>query len=254
MNWNGSVSSVGVAQPCALVTGSTKGIGKAIAFALLGQGYFVLMNFVFDEVVAQATADEFHQAGFHDFLILPGDLSSQETVDEFIEKVRGVTSQLSCLVCNVGVTDRTPFASVEYTRFLQVMETNLLLPFYLVQQLADSMVFGGNILFMGSSLGTYPHATSLAYGVSKAGLEALARNLVKEFASQKVRVNIVAPGFVDTQWQKEKPPEIRARIEGKIALERFSQPEEIAQMCLAIIENGYINGTCVAVDGGYSFR
>lgn len=76
----------------------------------------------------------------------------------------------------------------------------------------------------------------------------MAKYLVKEFAQRRITVNIIVPGFVDTPWQKDKPAEIRKYIENKVALERFALPEEIADLCISVIDNGYINGAELVID------
>lgn len=237
-----------------IVTGSTKGIGKAMAEALLNEGYHVILNFANDKERAKEVAIELEGKGFSDFTVIQKDLSTKENILSFAQDCLKVSGSFSSLVLNTGITDKTPFQDVSYENFMKVMETNLTLPFLLVQKLSKHIEKEGNILFIGSSLGTYPHATSLSYGISKAGVASLAKNLVKEFAEEKIRVNVIAPGFVDTEWQKTKPPEIRQRIEDKIALSRFCTPEEIAEVCLFVMKSNYINGALIPVDGGYSYK
>jgi 3-oxoacyl-[acyl-carrier protein] reductase len=87
--------------------------------------------------------------------------------------------------------------------------------------------------------------------VSKAGLHFLAQSLVKIFANRNITVNVIAPGFINTSWQESKLPEHRQRIEDKIALKRFGEPEEVAKVCINIVDNDYINGAIINVDGGY---
>lgn len=241
-------------QKYTIVTGSTKGIGKAIAEVLLQEGYHVIFNYASDSQRAKEVAEELKGKGFSSFTMIQKDLSNQENVLSFVEECLKVSDSFSSLVLNAGITDKTNFQDVSYESFMKVMETNLTLPFLLVQKLSKHIEKEGNILFIGSSLGTYPHASSLSYGVSKGGLVSLAQNLVKEFAEDKIRVNIIAPGFVDTEWQKTKPAEIRQRIEGKIALGRFCPPEEIAEVCLSVMKSTYINGALIPVDGGYSYK
>jgi 3-oxoacyl-[acyl-carrier protein] reductase len=112
----------------------------------------------------------------------------------------------------------------------------------------------GSVTFTGSLMGIEPHSVSLAYGVSKSAVHALVKNLVKFLLPYDIRVNAVAPGFVDTDWQKTKPVEIRKSIESKIAVGRFCAPEEIAEVFLMLIENHYFNGEIVVVDGGYLYK
>ena len=85
-------------------------------------------------------------------------------------------------------------------------------------------------------------------------MNSLAQALVKEYAERGIRVNSILPGFVDTDWQKTKPSDQRQRICDKVALHRFAEPAEIAEMALSIIKSTYINGALVSVDGGYSYR
>ena len=103
-------------------------------------------------------------------------------------------------------------------------------------------------------MGIEPHSVSLVYGVTKSAVHALVKNLVKFLVPYEVRVNAVAPGFVDTEWQKTKPAEIRQNIERKVSLGRFCEPSELAEVYKMLIENSYLNGEVIVVDGGYSYK
>ena len=113
---------------------------------------------------------------------------------------------------------------------------------------------GIGLVFTGSLMGIQPHSVSLAYGVTKSAVHALVKNMVKFLVPYELRVNAVAPGFVDTEWQKTKPAEIRRNIENKVSLGRFCDPEELAEVYKMLIENSYFNGEVVVVDGGYSYK
>ena len=126
--------------------------------------------------------------------------------------------------------------------------------YYLIRDLNSIIQNKAKIVFIGSLLGEIPHASSLPYGVTKAAVHSLARNLVKEFSEREVTVNIVAPGFVETEWQKGKLQEIRSNIYNKTAIKRFATVKEISMACMMIIENDFINGATISVDGGYNFR
>ena len=155
---------------------------------------------------------------------------------------------------NAGETDRTPFAEITPERWEHVVGTNLNCPFYLAQGFGSHMADGGRIIMIGSLCGVYPHAVSPAYGVTKAAVHQLAKELVKVFAPKGVTVNAVVPGFTDTDWQRAKAPEQRKRIEDKTAVHRFARPEEIAQLCWEVINNPFINGAQLVIDGGYCYR
>lgn len=123
-----------------------------------------------------------------------------------------------------------------------------------MQNLSDYIVRGGKVIFIGAVMGIYPHAVSIPYAVSKAGLHMLSKQLVKHLSPHGITVNTVVPGFVDTLWQKDKPLEQRKRIENKIALKRFAVPEEVAQLCWDISQNDYVNGSLLKIDGGYCYE
>jgi 3-oxoacyl-[acyl-carrier protein] reductase len=238
-----------------VVTGSVKGIGKSIGLKLLKKGYFVIFNYANDDVAANKLKEELSENKFTDFAIVKCDLSSTDGAKQFLEKCLGFSKSFDYLVLNAGCTDRTRFGEITEDAWDKVMNTNLTVPFFLVQNFSpyinDKV---GRIIFIGSKMGVAPHAMSISYGVSKAGVHFLAKSLVKEFAERKITVNAIAPGFIDTPWQKEKPAEQRARIEAKTALNRFGLPEEIADAVDMIIENHYINGTVLEIDGGYDFK
>ena len=126
-------------------------------------------------------------------------------------------------------------------------------PVFLLQRIVER-IRGGSVVFTGSLMGIEPHATSLAYGVTKAAVHALAKNLVKFLTPYGIRVNAVAPGFVDSEWQKDKPAEIRRNIEQKLALGRFCRPEEVADIYKMLIENPCFDGEIVVAGGGYAYK
>lgn len=229
----------------AAVTGSTAGIGYAIAKRLIDEGYFVFLN-----------GRSYHDLDFpkERHRLIVADMSCENGVHAYVTEILKVTNSLDCLVLNAGATCRTLFSEMEYCEWMKVMDTNLNMPFLLVQELHKHIAEDANIVFISSVLGLKPHSVSLAYGVTKAAVNAMAQGLVKEFLSRRVRVNSICPGFVATEWQKEKPDWLREKIEKKIALKRFAEPYEIADVCMSIIHNTYINGAVLSVDGGYDME
>jgi len=236
----------------ALVTGGSKGIGKAISLILLKKGYFVILNYANDDEIANATFLELNKDYTHRVKLIKEDLSQHGNIENFCKKIKEITQHLEVLVLNVGKTDRTSFGKIDYHSFLNVFETNLFVPFFLIQEIYTIMPKGSSIVMTGSSMGNYPHSTSVAYGVSKAAVHALTVNMVKFLASNEIRINAIAPGFIDTEWQKIKSDEIRQNIEKKIALKRFGTSAEVAQATMLLIDNKYINGEILKIDGGYS--
>jgi len=233
----------------ALVTGSTKGIGLAIAAKLIENGYFVYMNYINDDDAAK-TVD----FAVDRYNIIKADLSTTTGADILTDAIIKDNITLDCIVFNAGSTCRKPFGQIAYDEWNKVMNANVNIPFLICQKLYPVIANNGSVIFIGSDMGIYPHAVSSAYSVSKAATHMLARSMVKEYASRCVRVNVIAPGFIDTEWQKDKPKCQKESIEGKIALKRFGTPEEVADACMSVINNVYINGVVLQVDGGYCYE
>ncbi len=239
---------------CVLITGGTKGIGKAVA-ALLGQsGYDLILTFSSDEETAVAVRTALSERFNISVSVLRADITqiaAIQTIENFL-----VTGQieLAGLVFNAGLTCRDAFEDIRPEDWERVFFANVHFPVYLLQKIVSRLTKGSSVVFTGSLMGMYPHSVSLAYGVTKSAVHALVKNLVKFLAPYQIRVNGVAPGFVDTEWQKTKPAEIRKNIENKVALERFCLPEEVADVYKMLIENSYMNGEIVVIDGAYSYK
>ena len=161
---------------------------------------------------------------------------------------------LDAVVFNAGLTCRDSFEDLSLADWERVFFANVHFPVFLLQRIVQLINKGGSVVFTGSLMGIQPHSVSLAYGVTKSAVHALVKNMVKFLTPYELRVNAVAPGFVDTEWQKTKPAEIRRNIENKVALGRFCDPEELAEVYKMLIENSYFNGEVVVVDGGYSYK
>ena len=233
----------------ALVTGSTKGIGLAVAARLIEADYFAFANYAHDDAAASSinlTPDKYE--------IIKADLSTSGGAEALIDFVIGKNIELDCIVFSAGTTCREPFGHISYDDWTKVMNVNVSSSFYICQKLFPVIADGGSVVVIGSDMGIYPHAVSSAYSVSKAAAHMLAKSLVKEFAPRGIRVNAVAPGFINTEWQKEKPEWLREKIESKIALKRFGTPDEVADACMFLVENSYVNGSIVQIDGGYDYE
>lgn len=229
----------------AVVTGSTNGIGLAIAKELIQRDYFVFIN---GRSLREVNLPK------NMYLFVQADVSNKDGVMYLVEKIKSITSKIDCLVLNAGGTCRKKIEDMSLEEWQYVMDINLNMPFWIVKQLLPYMVKDGNILFISSAMALKQHASSLPYGVSKAAINAMVQGLVKELAPNKIRVNSICPGFVDTEWQKNKPDWLREKISSKIALKRFAQEKEIADMCISVIENTYMNGSIVSIDGGYDME
>ena len=237
-----------------LITGGTKGIGRAVANCLAKAGYQLILTYASDTKAAEATCTTLRQAHGVRAELLRADITDPRAVDEINAFLRGAERRLDALVLNAGITCRDPFEQIQPADWLRVFQANVHFPVFLLQRIVDLLNEKGSVVFTGSLMGIEPHSVSLAYGVTKSAVHALVKNLVKFMAPYGLRVNAVAPGFVDTEWQKTKPKEIRQNIERKVALGRFCDPDELAEVYKMLIENSYFNGEIVVVDGGYAYK
>jgi 3-oxoacyl-[acyl-carrier protein] reductase len=238
----------------AVITASTKGIGKAIAEKLLQQECFVFLNYYHDADAAKLLEAQLNEDHKGRFMIIKADVSTYDGLDHLVKTILNVRQSIDFLILNAGITARVPFRELTPEIWNKVMDANLNIPFFAAKEFGNYFNENGRIIFISSLLGQTPHAASIPYGVSKAGINALTKYLVKEFCDRRITCNAILPGFVDTDWQKDKASALRERIEGKIALKRFALPHEIADLCYDVIKNAYINGALINIDGGYSYK
>lgn len=238
----------------AFITGGTKGIGKAVAQCLAEAGYDLVLTYAADEAAARETARELTAGYGSDVKVIRADSSDRASIPALAAYLAENNIRLDAVIFNAGLTCRSAFEELTEADWERVFYANVHFPVFLLQRIVGQIREEGSIVFTGSLMGIQPHSVSLAYGVTKSAVHALVKNLVKFMAPYRIRVNAVAPGFVDTEWQKNKPAEIRRNIENKVALGRFAEPQEVAEVYKMLIENKYFNGEIVVADGGYSYK
>ena len=238
----------------ALITGGTKGIGFSVAKCLGQMGYNLLLTYGTDTITAQNSCTFLQDEYNINATALQADSSDKKTIDIVSHHIDSQRIKLDAIVFNAGLTCRDSFENMKFEDWDRIFYANIHYPTFLLQRLVNSINQGGSVVFTGSLMGVLPHAASLSYGVTKAAIHSLVKNLVKFLAPSGIRVNAVAPGFVDTEWQKNKPAEIRRNIEDKISLNRFCNPDELTGVYKLLIENSYINGEIIIADGGYSYK
>jgi 3-oxoacyl-[acyl-carrier protein] reductase len=237
----------------AVVTGGTRGIGKAIAISLLQQGYNVVVGYKSNETNANEFEHYANSTYSGKLNCIQCDLSNVTAVGTFYDKVLSTIPFIDVLVLNAGVTDRSTFEEIDAENWGRVFETNLNVPFFLIKAFLNDFRQDGNVIFIGSTMGRFAHSASLSYGVSKAAVHALVKNLVKFLRNYSLRVNGVVPGFIETDWHADKSQHVLERIHSKISVGKFGQPHDVAQAVVFLLSNHYINGELVAIDGGYNY-
>ena len=238
----------------ALITGGTKGIGFSVAKSFGKMGYNLLLTYSTDSLAAQRSSALLRDECNVDVTTLQADITDNKSIDIISHHIDHRGIKFDIIAFNAGITCRDSFGDIKYDDWDRVFFANVHFPVFLLQHLIDNVNHGGCVIFTGSLTGILPHAMSLSYGVTKAAVHALVKNLVKFLAPRGIRVNAVAPGFVDTEWQKNKPSEIRKSIESKISLGRFCEPDELSGVYKLLVENSYINGEIIVADGGYSYK
>lgn len=228
----------------AVVTGGTSGMGLGVARMLVEKGYFVFSTYVGSEFTERIDNYEAHLV----------DQTNRDDVYAFIKYVKSKTDHLDCLVCNAGMSIRKSFTETTDSDWDKQMEVAVNSHFIMIREFYPIIPNGSRILFTGSQMGIDPHATVLAYGVTKSAVHALCKNLVKEFEGTGTTINAIVPGFVNTPWQTSKPEEIKQNIYKKTAIHRFAQVEEIVDAFRFCIDNPFVNGSLIEVNGGYCYK
>ena len=237
-----------------IVTGGTKGIGKEICRQLLNQGFAVISVYHNDDSSALLTKQQFETEYGNLYYLIKCDLSKTENISFLLSEVKIITETIDVLILNAGKTIRKGVTDITIEEWESVINMNITTPLFLIQRFLPLLKSGSNIIFTGSSMAIFPHSVSISYGITKSAVHAMVKNLVKFLIPFNIRVNCVSPGFVDTEWQKDKPSDIRENIKSKISLKRFATPEEVASVYLFIIESHYLNGEIITIDGGYSYQ
>lgn len=231
-------------QKVAVVTGGTSGMGLGVAKMLVSKGYYVFATYVGPDFTEQ----------IDNFEAIKTDQTKREDVYSFIKYVKSKTSHLDCLHCNAGMSIRKSFTDYTDKDWDDMMEVAVNSHYIMCREFYPIIPAGSRILFTGSQMGIQPHGMVLAYGVTKSAVHALCKNLVKEFEGTGTTVNTIVPGFVETPWQKEKPEEIKQNIYKKTAIHRFASIDEIVDAFRFCIDNPFVNGSLIEVNGGYNFK
>jgi 3-oxoacyl-[acyl-carrier protein] reductase len=237
----------------ALVTGASRGIGRAIALELAAAGAAVGVNYRADADAAAEVVSAIEQAGGR-AAALQADVSDAGAAKVLVETCESRLGELDVLVCNAGVTRDGLIARLSPEAWTTVIDTNLAGPFFLCQAVSRRMLRrrSGSIILMSSVVGVHGNAGQTNYSASKAGLIGLGKSLARELGSRNVRVNVIAPGYIATELTGVLPEELRQGILDQTPLGRLGESEDVARAVrfLASDASSFVTGAVLGVDGG----
>ena len=237
----------------AIVTGASRGIGRAISHAILSRGGTVLGIYGGNTKAAESFSSECRKYGER-LRLYKCDISDEEQVRAFYEEIDASVSSLEILVNNAGVRRDAMLAMMHYQDWQQVIDTNLGGTYLMCRQAVLLMLKNryGRIINITSPVAHLGFAGQANYAASKAGQIALTKSLAKETARKKITVNSVSPGFIATDFLADLPPEQLAAYKKMVPMRRFGTPEEVADaVCfLASRQASYITGAVLDINGG----
>lgn len=235
-----------------LVTGGSRGIGKATIIEFAKNGYNVVINYSKSNKEAQTLKEKIEKDYKVKALAIKADVSNENEVKNMIEQIINEFDHINVLVNNAGIVYDRSFEEITIDEFKKTLEVNVIGAFITSREVSKYMK-KGTIVNVSSTNGTKTISPEcLDYNISKVGLQSLTRDLAFQF-KPNIRVNAVAIGWVDTDMNKDLPQDYIDDETSKIYLERFADPSEIAKTIyfLANGESSYINGEIVTIDGGY---
>ena len=237
----------------ALVTGATRGIGKAIALELADNGYDIVLNYrsVNDEL--KQTQKEIEEKNVNCFLVY-GDISKFEDCENIAKQAIDEFGRIDVLVNNAGITRDGLIMRMKKEDFESVIDTNLTGTFNMTRNVVPFMIKqkNGRIINLSSVVGITGNAGQTNYSASKAGVIGFTKSLAKEVASRNILVNAIAPGFIETDMTKVLSDNVKEAILNQIPLKRMGEAKEVAKLVKFLVsdDSKYITGQVINVDGG----
>lgn len=237
----------------ALVTGGTRGIGKKVAEKFAKEGYNLVLNYVSDNTDINSVIDSFKEYQ-NEVILVKADVSKFNECENLVKEAIEKFGKIDVLVNNAGITKDGLIAMMKEDAFDRVIDVNLKGTFNMTRNVVPYMMKKrcGNIVNISSVVGVAGNAGQSNYAASKAGIIGFTKSLAKELAPRNIRVNAVAPGFIDTDMTSVLTDKVKDNIYSQIPLKRMGEAEEVANVVyfLSDDESSYITGQVINVDGG----
>lgn len=237
----------------AIVTGASKGIGRAISFDLAKHGcnLFLISRTEKDLQKTKKDIQEIHDVKIHFFST---DIKNFDNVKETFNKILNIESKIDILINNAGITRDNILARMTETDWQDVIDTNLSGYFNCCKHIIKNMIRNknGRIINISSIIGSDGNSGQINYAASKAGLKGLTKSLSKEVGGRNITVNSISPGFIKTDMTKILDDTNKSNFLNNISLKRFGEPNEVAKLVSFIASNdaSYITGQTIKIDGG----
>lgn len=237
----------------ALVTGASRGIGRAVAIALAKNGAKIAVNYAGNQAAAEEVKQIIEQNG-GEAILVQADISNAESVDAMVAQVMDAFGRIDILVNNAGITRDTLLMRMKEADWNAVIQTNLTGVFYVTKAVSKIMMKqrSGKIVNMSSVVGLMGNAGQANYAAAKAGVIGFTKSMAKELAARNITVNAIAPGFIATDMTAVLSDKVKEDLATKIPMGRLGEADDIAAAVLFLVSDSasYITGQTLNVDGG----
>lgn len=239
-------------EKVAIVTGGSRGIGKAIVEVLARKGIKVIANYHQSEEKAKKLKADLEKENIC-IDIFKADLSKKEACKKLVQYVINQYGKIDILVNNAGMSKIQLIDEVTQEDWNEMMNTNLYSAFCMCQEVIPYMIHKktGNIINISSVWGIVGASQEVVYSITKAGMDGLTKALAKEVGPSNIRVNSIAPGYIETDMNKEFSKEVLEQIKQETPLEKLGKPEDIAKCVEWLIEDNFTTGQVISINGGW---
>lgn len=236
-----------------IITGASRGIGREIAKTLAREGYTIIANYNKSEKEAQKLKKELQEEN-KEIDIYKANIANEEEVQEMIKYVIKKYKKIDVLINNAGIDKIQLVTEVTKKDWDEIINTNLYGTFYISQQAAKNMIQNkqGKIINISSIWGQIGASMEVVYSISKAGVDGLTKALAKELGPSGIQVNSIAPGFIKTEMNSSFNEQEINEIKDEIPLQKLGECTDIARCVKWLIEDNYVTGQVIAINGGWS--